>query len=136
VQLAGRVLTAAALAVMAGIHLHLYSTYAYKAIPTIGTLFLANGIAGLVLCLAVLATPTRFLGWAAFLSADLLLGTLIGFVIALRQPLFGFQDSIHAPHAWTSLIVEAVGGVIAIGLAAVSLRGRGLGSVVPAGRRA
>jgi hypothetical protein len=135
-QIAGRVLTAAALAVMAGIHLHLYSTYDYKVIPTIGALFLTNGIAGSVLCLAVLAAPARYVGWAGLASAGLLIGTFAGFLIALHQPLFGFQDSIHAPHAWTALVDEAVGAVIAIALAAASLRGRGLRAAVGVWRRA
>ncbi|HVT65632.1 MAG TPA: hypothetical protein VHD81_10795 [Mycobacteriales bacterium] len=135
VQIAGRVLIAAALGVMAGIHLQLYSTYGYKALPTIGALFLTNGIAGSLLCLAILGVPSRYVGLAALASAGLLAGTLAGFVVALHHPLFGFQDSIHAPHAWTALIDEAVGALIAIGLAAGSLRGRRLRTAVVSGWR-
>ncbi len=136
VHLGGRVLTAAALAVMAGIHLQLYSTYGYRAIPTIGGLFLANAVAGLVLAAAILAVPTRFLGLVAFASADLLAGTAVGFVVALNHPLFGFQDSMQAPHAWTALIDEALGALIAVVLAAWSFRGQGVRAAVGAGRRA
>jgi hypothetical protein len=135
-QLAGRLLTAAALGVMAGLHLHLYSTYGYKTIPTIGGLFLANGIAGSALAVAILLVPRRLLGLTAFVSADLLGGTLVGFLVALNRPLFGFQDSMSAPHAWACLIAEAAGTVTAIGLAALALRGSGLRAVVPLGPRA
>jgi hypothetical protein len=135
-QLVARVLTAAALGVMAALHLHLYSTYGYKTIPTIGGLFLANGVAGSVLCMAILLAPQRLLGLTAFVSADLMGGTLAGFLVALNRPLFGFQDSMSAPHAWACLIAEAAGTVIAIGLAVLSLRGRGLRAMVPVGPRA
>jgi hypothetical protein len=121
---------------MAGVHLRLYTTYDYRAIHTIGALFLANGIAGLVLCPAILAVPTRFLGPVALASAGLLAGTFAGFVIALGHPLFGFQDSISAPHAWTALVDEAAGTVIAFGTAAMSLRGGGARAVLGVWRRA
>lgn len=121
---------------MAAVHLHLYDAYGYKTIPTIGTLFLINGIAGSVMCLAVLGTPRRLLGLTALASAGLLAGTLAGFIVALNHPLFGFQDSIHAPHAWTALIDEAVGVVVAGLLAAASLRGQSIRSVVAVWRRA
>ncbi|HVS67149.1 MAG TPA: hypothetical protein VHE56_01260 [Mycobacteriales bacterium] len=135
-QLVGRVLTAAALGVMAGLHLQLYSTYDYKAIPTIGGLFLANGIAASVLCLAVLVAPRRLLGLTALASAGLLAGTLAGLLVALHHPLFGFQDSIHAPHAWMAIIDEGIGAVIATALAVTSLRGAGVRAVVGVWRRA
>ncbi|HVV75926.1 MAG TPA: hypothetical protein VHC43_07805 [Mycobacteriales bacterium] len=131
-----RLLTAASLGVMAGIHLQLYSTYDYKAIPTIGALFLTNGIAGSVLCLAILVAPRKLLGLTALASAGLLVGTFAGFVVAMHHPLFGFQDSIHAPHAWTALIDEIVGTLIATALAVKSLRGVGLRAVVGVRRRA
>ncbi|MGN6475054.1 MAG: hypothetical protein ACTHK4_15585 [Mycobacteriales bacterium] len=135
-QIAGRVLTAAALGVMAGIHLQLYSSYGYKSIPTIGALFLVNGIAGSVLCLAILGAPRRLLGLTALASAGLLAGTLAGLVVALNHPLFGFQDSIHAPHAWASLIDEGIGTVVAAALAVLSFRGQTIRSAVAVWRRA
>jgi hypothetical protein len=135
-ELAGRALTAAALGIMAGLHLDLYSTYGYQSIHTIGTLFLINGIAGSVLCLAILGSPRRFLGLTALASAGLLLGTLAGFVYALNSPLFGFQDSIHAPHGWAALIDEIAGTVIACALAASALRGQSLRSAILVWRRA
>jgi hypothetical protein len=120
------VLTAAALGIMAGLHLDLYSSYGYKSIHTIGTLFLINGIAGSVLCLAVLAIPRRLLGLTALASAGLLAGTLAGLIVSVNHPLFGFQDSMHAPHAWTVLIDEIVGTVIATAVALFAFRGVGL----------
>ncbi|HVX69683.1 MAG TPA: hypothetical protein VHA79_08345 [Mycobacteriales bacterium] len=135
-QVVGRVLTAVALAVMAVIHLRLYSTYDYRAIHAIGALFLANGIAGAVLCLAMLGVPSRLVGLTALASSGLLAATFAGFVIALQHPLFGFQDSIRAPHAWTALIDEAAGAVIALVIAAMSLRGGATRAVAGTWRRA
>lgn len=136
IQLPARVLVAATLGVMAGVHLELYAGYDYKAIHVIGVLFLINGIAGSMLCLAMLGVPRRVLGLAALASAGLLAGTLAGLVYALHHPLFGFQDSIHAPYAWTALIDELVGTVIAGALAAVELRRVGVRSFVAVWRRA
>ncbi|HWC36692.1 MAG TPA: hypothetical protein VG650_17930 [Mycobacteriales bacterium] len=135
-ELAGRLLTAATLGVMAGVHLDLYSSYDYKAIPTIGGLFLVNGIAGAVMCLAMLGVPRRFLGLTALGGAGLLAGTALGLIVALHHPLFGFQDSIHAPHAWTALVDEIVGTGTATALAVASVRREGIRMVVGVRRRA
>jgi hypothetical protein len=123
-RLAARLVLAATLGVMAAVHLDLYSAYDYRAIKTIGVLFLLNGIFGSLLCLVVLFVPGRWLSLAGLAAAGLEAGTLAGFIVALNTPLFGFQDSIHAPHGWLALIDEIVGTVVALGLFAAAVRVR------------
>ena len=85
------------------IHLHLWSQ-SYQHIPTIGLLFLIQGIAGIVLAITV--TVFRHLviliGGALFA-----IGTIGGLLLSVNVGLFGFRDSLSAPYAAMSLIFEA-----------------------------
>jgi hypothetical protein len=116
-----RVLGAALLAAMAGIHLYLYLN-GYQGVPTIGLLFLLNGIGGGILTIAVLATPRRFLGVAGLLGALFDLGTLGALVAAILVPggLFGFQESAQAFLVPTTLAVESAGVLVLAVLAGVA----------------
>lgn len=108
-----RVVGAGLLAAMAGIHVYLYLN-GYRGVPTIGLLFLLNGIGGAILTLAVLGAPRRFLGVAALLGALFELGTLGALVAAILVPggLFGFQESVQAFLVPTTLAVESAGVVV------------------------
>lgn len=108
-----RVVGAALLAAMAAIHLYLY-VHGYQGVPTIGLLFLLNGIGGGVLTIAVFAAPRRFLGVAAVLGALFDLGTLAALVASILIPggLFGFQESVQAFLVPTTLAVESAGVVV------------------------
>jgi hypothetical protein len=108
-----RLIGAALLAAMAAIHVYLYLN-GYRSVPTIGLLFLLNGIGGSVLTIAVLAAPRRFLGIAALLGALFDLGTLAALVTAIVIPggLFGFQESTQALLVPTTLWVESAGVVV------------------------
>ncbi len=97
--LAGAVL----LVVSAVIHLHLWST-GYRHIPTIGPLFLLQGIAGIALALLVAVTRR---GWAAVIGAGFAASTIGGLVLSVEVGLFGFKDSLSAPDATLSLVVES-----------------------------
>lgn len=111
--LAVRVVMAALAGAIAGIHLDLWSSYGYQHIPTIGGLFLLNGIGGALLAVASLVTPSRFvpvlwLGVAGYAGA-----TLGALIISLNGGLFGFTESTGAPLFVPALAVEAaafVGG--------------------------
>jgi hypothetical protein len=107
-----RIVGAAMIGATAAIHLYLYAHYGYRHIPKIGTLFLLNGIGGSVLCLSVLGSPRRLLGLVALAAAGYELLTLAGFVGALYRPLFGFEDSIHAPLWKDAVTVESIGIVV------------------------
>lgn len=99
----------AAMLVWSGvIHLHVWMD-GYRAIPTIGWLFLLQAITAFVLAAAVLASR-RLLVAAA--GALFLASTAIGLVWSVEWGLFGFQDSFQAPFAAESLGVEAAGTVV------------------------
>jgi hypothetical protein len=119
-----RIAGAALLGATAGIHLHLYTT-GYQHIPTIGKLFLLNGIAASVLCLAVVFAPKGIsLAGAAFAGLGLEIGTGAGLIYTTHHTLFGFRDSFQAPYAKTSLYVEIAGAVVLAVLTLLALNQR------------
>ena len=109
-----RMLGAVLLVAMAGIHLYLWLD-GYRDIEWIGPLFLLNVVAGVLLCLAVLAPPRRWLAPVAALGALLQAGTLGGLILAVWVGLFGFVESTRATLFWPSVFVEAAGAAGARG---------------------
>jgi hypothetical protein len=103
----------ALLVVSAVIHLHLWSS-GYRHIPTIGPLFLLQGIAGIVVAVAVAVSRHALVAAAGALFA---LGTVGGLILSVEVGLFGFRDSFSAPWATTSLVVE-LAAVLLLGAAA------------------
>lgn len=101
------------------IHLKLYGSY--QGISVIGPLFLAQGIVGilLALALAVFRRMWLVLGGAAFLVA-----TAAGLLISVNFGLFGFQDSLAVPYATSSMVVEFIGGGVLVAAAIAFLSGR------------
>jgi hypothetical protein len=93
---------AALLVVSAVLHLDLWSS-GYRAIPTIGPLFLAQGIATPVIALILLLT--RWLV-AILVALAAMVGTLGGFILAATVGLFGFHDGFAAPFASTTFVTE------------------------------
>ena len=81
--------------------------------PTIGPLFLVQGIAGITLAVVVTVSrqPLAMAGGALFA-----LGTLAGLVLSVEIGLFGFKDSLGAPYATLSVVVESV-AFVALGIA-------------------
>ena len=102
--LAGGVL----LVVSSVIHLHLWST-GYRHLPTIGPLFLLQGVVGIVLALAVGVSRRA---WAALAGALFAASTIGGLLLSVEVGLFGFQDSLSAPDAILSLVVESAALVV------------------------
>ncbi len=90
------------------IHLHLWST-GYRHIPTIGPLFLLQGVVGLALAAVVVATRR---GWASLSGAVFAALTIGGLLLSVNAGLFGFEDSLSAPYATWSLVVESAAVVI------------------------
>jgi hypothetical protein len=113
-------LAGAALAAASGaIHLHLWAD-GYRTIPTIGPLFLFQGVAGVVLAVA-LAASRRLL--AALATAGFMVSTIGGFLLSVYVGLFGFSDTLAAPWAGVSLAVEIAGVVVLAAGSALLLRG-------------
>jgi len=83
-----RVAGALLLAVSAAIHLVLYLT-GYRAIPTIGWLFLVQFVVAFVLAIGALVTHSRLV---AIAGAGLALSTLGAYLLAVWIGLFGYKE--------------------------------------------
>ncbi len=114
------VLGAAAVAMSASIHLHLWLD-GYSGIATIGPLFLLQAIAGSTLAVATLSLRRPTIAVAA---ASYLLATMVGFLLSVNLGLFGFQDSWSAPLATPAFADEAAGIVLLLAAANRSSAGR------------
>jgi hypothetical protein len=110
---------AALLVVSAVLHLDLWSS-GYRSVPTIGWLFLAQGIATPVIALALLLT--RWLAVVVMAFATMV-GTLGGFILASTVGLFGFHDGFGAPFASVTFVTEIAASVFLLVGAAVVVRG-------------
>jgi hypothetical protein len=115
-----RVATAALVGAVAGIHLDLWSGHGYRYIPTIGNLFLLNGVAGSLLCFACLLLPRRVLPLAAASTALFAAGTITALALSVNIGLFGFTESTHAALFDQSIAVEAAAIAAGVALAAVT----------------
>jgi hypothetical protein len=100
------------------IHLYLWGKqYGYRTIPTIGPLFLLQGIVSILIGLVTIVTRRLVM---VIVSAGLLVTSFISLIIAVEWGLFGFQDSWYAPYARTTLYEEIAGAVLLLA-AAVAL---------------
>jgi hypothetical protein len=108
---------AALIATTGAIHLHLWAS-GYRAIPTVGPLFLLQGIAGAALALALVASRCLFTVVAA---AGFMIATIGGFLVSVYIGLFGFMDTLAAPFAGASLAVESAGALVLSVVGAVLL---------------
>ena len=84
------------------IHLMLWSD-GYKDISVIGPLFLVQGIATIVLAVAIVAFR-----WLALLAAGAVAGvaTAAGLLLSVNVGLFGYTETLAVPYAELSLAVE------------------------------
>ena len=106
------ILAGAGLVVYSGyIHLYLWGRqpYPYSAIPTIGPLFLLQGIVGILLGVLVVATRRLY---AVLLAAGFMVVSIAALVIDVQFGMFGFQDSWVAPYVTGTLRYEIVGAVV------------------------
>jgi hypothetical protein len=117
---AARIAGAGLLGTAAGIHLHLWKL-GYRYIETIGPLFLANGVLGIGLGLAVLGAPRRLRAVAAAAGAAFLAGSLVALGLSLGPGLFGFEEISSAPLVTETWAVEGAGTAVLTGLAAVDI---------------
>lgn len=106
------------------IHLYLWGRqpFPYRDIPTIGPLFLIQGITAIVIGLLVISS--RRLG-AVLVGAGLLVVSVGALVIDVEVGMFGFKDSWAVPYAKTTLYEEILGAaalLVAAGVLAWSGR--------------
>ena len=105
-----QVLSAVLLLAMAGIHLYLVLFRGFDGL--LGGLFVLNAIGGLLLAVAIVASPRRLLPLAGVLSLLLMAGTLLGLVLALTVGLFGIREQLGGELVATTLIVESIGTIV------------------------
>jgi hypothetical protein len=100
-----RGLTAAGVLLSADVHLALYFG-GFGSVPTIGTLFLVNAVAGLVIGAGMLV-------WRHWLAAFFALGfnaaTLAGFYLSVAVGLFGFRETATGTQQLIAEVAEIVG---------------------------
>jgi hypothetical protein len=99
------------------IHLQLWSE-GYRSISVIGPLFLVQGIASILLAVA-LAGFRRLVLLAA--GAALAAGTAAGLLLSAGVGLFGYTESLAVPSAQTSLVVEFTSAAVLAAAAAIVL---------------
>ena len=110
----------AALLVWSGvIHLQLWSD-GYRDISVIGPLFLLQGIASIVLAVA-LAVFRRFALLAA--GAVTAAATAVGLLLSASTGLFGYTESLAVPDAKMSLVVEFTSAAVLAVAAVIVLAG-------------
>jgi hypothetical protein len=105
------------LVLSAVIHLHLWAE-GYQHIPTIGPLFLLQGVVGIIVA-AVVALLRRLIVLAG--AAIFAIGTIGGLLLSVFVGLFGFQDSLGAPYATASLVIESIAFAVLASAAALTL---------------
>lgn len=99
------------------IHLYLWGKqYGYRDVPTIGPLFLIQGIAAILMGLIVIFS--RQVG-VLLVAAGMLAASVVALVLAIEVGLFGFKDSWLAPYAWTTFYEEIAGAVLLLAAAIV-----------------
>ena len=117
------------------IHLYLWGRqpYPYRDIPTIGPLFLVQGVAAIIIGLMIIAS--RRVG-ALLVGAGLLVVSVAALVIDVEVGMFGFKDSWAVPYATTTLYEEIVGAVLLLAAAGVLAwpGGAGRSGAPPLGR--
>jgi len=137
-----RVVGALSLFVVAADHLYEYYDDHYSAIPTIGPLFLLNGIGAIALGLILLAPvgrilPRRTADWALGLAgaagAALAASSLVGLFVSETEPLFGFMESGYRAVVVVAIVSETIAVVALSLLLLVTWRGgRGPRALRPA----
>ena len=78
----------------------------------LGVAFILNGVAGVVLAVAMVLLRGRLLQLATVLSLLFLIATLVALLLALTVTLFGITESWDRPLVPQAVIVEAIGIVV------------------------
>jgi hypothetical protein len=111
------------------IHLELWAD-GYRDISVIGPLFLVQGIASIVLAVAIVA-----LRWLALLAAGAVAGlaTAVGLLLTVYVGLFGYTESLTVPYAVLSLAVEFTAAfVLLVAAVLLALATRARAAATPA----
>ena len=119
---------AATIVVSAVVHLYLWGKEdGYRAVPTVGPLFLLQGIAGCLLGPAMLLFRRVITDAVGAGYMALSLGALY---LSINGGLFGFDETLNAPWVKFSLVDEIVGLAACLAAAAITV-GSGSRGTVP-----
>jgi hypothetical protein len=111
------------------IHLHLWDI-AYRHVKVLDVLFLVQVAAAIIAAVLLLATRNLLIVLG---SALLMIGTIVGFILARTVGIFGFRLTFSSGLANAVLVVEAA-AILMLGVtAAILMRSR---STPPAAKRA
>jgi hypothetical protein len=117
VALSLRLVAVGLLGAIGWVHLHLWQE-AYRHIPTIGPLFLAAAVSALIFGVGLLGRPSRLIGLLGF---GTVIGILAGFIVSVNVGLFGFTESLTAPFAVESIVLEIAAAVTLVAWTAMDL---------------
>ena len=88
----------------------------------LGVAFTLNGIAGIVLAIAMLVLRSRLLQWATVLSLLFMIATLLALILALTIGLFGITEEWDAFLVPQTVVIESIGIVVLAITTALVLR--------------
>ena len=91
--------------------IHLYLVFTGTG-GILGVMFVLNGIAGIVLAIAMVVLRGRLLQLATVLSLLFLIATLGALILALTVSLFGITESWDRPLVPQTFVIEAIGIVV------------------------
>lgn len=118
---------AATIVVSAVVHLYLWGKEdGYRAVPTVGPLFLLQGIAGCLLGPAMLLFRRVITDAAGAAYMAMSLGALY---LSINGGLFGFDETLNAPWVKFSLVDEIVGLAACLAAAAITVGSASRGTV-------
>ena len=104
-----RIVSAVLLLAAGGIHLFLV---VWGVGGILGVMFVLNGIAGIVLAIAMLVLRGRLLQWATVLSLLFMIASLLALILALTVGLFGITETWDFMLVRETVIVESIGVVV------------------------
>lgn len=114
-----RILSAVLLLAAGGIHLYL----AFNGVGgLLGVMFILNGIAGIVLAVAMVVTRGRLLQLATVLGLLFLIASLLALILALTVGLFGIHETWDFTLVPETVVIEAIGIVVLAITTALVLR--------------
>jgi hypothetical protein len=110
---------AATIVASAVVHLYLWDKEdGYRAVPTIGPLFLLQGVAGCLLGPVMLVFRRVITDTAGAVYLAMSLGALY---LSINGGLFGFDETLNAPWVKFSLVDEIVGLAACVAAAAITV---------------
>jgi hypothetical protein len=112
-----RLVSVGLLSTLGWVHLHLWQA-GYRHIPTIGPLFLVAAVSTVTVAVSMLVWPSRLVGLLGFTTAT---GILASLIVSINVGVFGFTESLSAPFAVESIVLEMAAALTLSGWVAVDL---------------